>query len=331
MTPVPALRYLQTPPFLLIPLVPHADAWDVSLWRHPRWYCTLLFLLFAAHARPEDSAELTFHSQVNEVRLTFFSTRENNRIVTDLQQSDFAVVDNERVIRNFRSFSKLAATEVELVVLVDSSDSVLSHFGQEITGVLDVISRSGWIPGDHVSVIAFGGMRASVLCKRDCGTSLSAQQLQAKSAGGATPLYDALVLGAQLMQAQRAIQARPVFILFSDGMDNISRNSGKEALQAIFESEAQVYVVDMNQSPEGEGTRVLSVFADATGGKLFPGHGSAKQALDAVLDDLHSGYLVTYRLPDSGPGYHWIRIYPTHNRALQFRCRRGYQTGDRAR
>jgi hypothetical protein len=170
-----------------------------------------------------------------------------------------------------------------------------------------------------------------VLCKRDCGTSLSVQQLQAKRGSGATPLYDAPTFGARLMREQRAIQARPVFILFSDGMDNISRSSMDEALLAILDSESQVYVVDMNESPASEGTQVLETFADATGGKLFPGRSSATKALNAVLDDLHSGYIVTYRLPGSAAGYHWIRIFPTHNPNLQFRCRRGYRTGDTVR
>jgi len=43
-----------------------------------------------------------------------------------------------------------------------------------------------------------------------------------------------------------------------------------------------------------------------------------------VIDDLHSARVVTYRLPKFGSDFHSIRILPTHNLKLQFRCRRGY-------
>jgi len=43
-----------------------------------------------------------------------------------------------------------------------------------------------------------------------------------------------------------------------------------------------------------------------------------------VIDDLHSARVVTYVLPESGPDFHSIRILPTHNLNLQFRCRTGY-------
>jgi hypothetical protein len=39
---------------------------------------------------------------------------------------------------------------------------------------------------------------------------------------------------------------------------------------------------------------------------------------------LHSARVVTYVLPESGPDFHSIRILPTHNLNLQFRCRTGY-------
>jgi Mg-chelatase subunit ChlD len=214
------------------------------------------------------------------------------------------------------------------VVLVDASDSVLAQFGQEIIGVVQVITRTGWIPGDHISVIAFGGMQATLLCKQDCGNSLSLQELAAKRGSGATPLYDALVLAAQVMKQQRDPWARPVFILFSDGLDNISRNSFTDAVQSIFETETQVYAIDLNVSPPiAEGRRVLNSLAELTGGRVFPARFGAAKALDAVLDDLHAGYIVTYRLPDLGPGFHRVQIYPTHHADLQFRCRRGYEVG----
>ena len=270
------------------------------------------------------AGQTIFRSHTSEVRLTFFSTDTNSRPITELKRNDFAVVDNELVIRNFSSFSSLSATELEVVLLVDCSDSLRSRFGQEVTGVLDVISGSRSVRGDHVSVITFGGMEANILCERECAKRLSPVQLWRNREKGATPLFDALLLGTRIMRAHWTPETRPVFILFSDGIDTISRTSGYEAAQALLASEAPLYVIDMNE-PGNEGSALLEQLSEATGGRYFAARGGITAALSAMLEDLNGGYLVTYRLPDQQPGFHRVRIFPTHNSHLQFRCRRGYQ------
>ena len=46
--------------------------------------------------------------------------------------------------------------------------------------------------------------------------------------------------------------------------------------------------------------------------------------LNAVLDDLHASYVVTYDLPNHRPGFHSLRLLPTHNLNLTFHHRTGY-------
>ena len=48
------------------------------------------------------------------------------------------------------------------------------------------------------------------------------------------------------------------------------------------------------------------------------------EVFNSVVSDLHSARLVTYALPESGSTFHSVRILPTRNLTLQFRCRRGY-------
>ena len=54
-----------------------------------------------------ESSGVTYHHSVSEVRLVFFATDERNHSVNDLQKNDFAVVDDEAIIRDFRSFAGL--------------------------------------------------------------------------------------------------------------------------------------------------------------------------------------------------------------------------------
>jgi hypothetical protein len=66
------------------------------------------------------------------------------------------------------------------------------------------------------------------------------------------------------------------------------------------------------------------MLAEDSGGRYIGlGDGPVK-ILNDVMDDLRSGLLVTYALPESSSEFHSIRILPTHNLNLQFRCRHGY-------
>src|SRR5271165_2716965 len=96
----------------------------------------LLPLLLLTSVEAQESSIPNYRSTASEVRLVFFATDENNHTVEDLQKDDFAVVDDERVIRDFRSFTRSALTKLDVIVLIDSSDSVLPHFRLEIADVL---------------------------------------------------------------------------------------------------------------------------------------------------------------------------------------------------
>ena len=91
-----------------------------------RWQTRLgpLALLVAIYASAADQTNAsfvrpTYRSTVSEVRVTFFVTDENNHPLATLAKSDFAIVDNERVVRTFRSFTRSDETSLDVVALVD--------------------------------------------------------------------------------------------------------------------------------------------------------------------------------------------------------------------
>jgi VWFA-related protein len=273
----------------------------------------------------EESSTLTYHSTVSEVRLVFFATDEHNHLVEGLQKDDFAVVDDERVIRDFRSFTRSALIKLDVIVLIDSSESVLPQFEQEITDVVQLISQWPWSPEDNVSVLSFSGMEAHFVCAGNCRSSFTADRVASLPRGGATPLFDAVEIATNFLIQRRQPDVWPVIILFSDGEDTISRASLHGALQKILASEAQIYAIDVS-SPGGpsNGSATLQRIADDSGGRCIRISEGAVRIFNDVIDDLHSARVVTYVLPESGSDFHSIRILPTHNLKLQFRCRRGY-------
>ena len=312
---------------------------------HTRSVLRALFVLAFASAAvvsAEDASDSsgppTYRSTVSEVRVTFFATDENNHPLETLTKSDFAVVDDERVVRNFRSFAHSDETSLDVVVLVDLSESVAPRVRVAISDVLQLVAREQSIPDDNLAVLSFGGasggnsgggLRPAILCSSSCRASDSASKLLAVKSGGTTPLFDALVFAADFISRHRRAGVRPVMILFSDGDDTISMHSPREALQAVLDEGALIYSVDMG-TPENQrsGSMFLRRASQATGGRYFslrPSHqDAAATVLNAVLEDLRASYVVTYDLPSYQSGFHSLRLLPTHNLNLTFHSRNGY-------
>ncbi len=318
-------------------MLAHGHAWSALL------ALSVLTYVFPGTAGADDtndsSGPPTYRSTVSEVRVTFFATDENNHPLETLTKSDFAVVDNERVVRNFRSFTRSDETSVDVVVLVDLSESVAPRVRVAMADVLQLVAQEQSIPDDNIAVLSFGGafggtaggtfggLRPAILCSSGCRASESASKLLALKSGGTTPLFDALIFAADFISHHRRAGARPVMILFSDGDDNISMHSPREALQAALDEGALIYSVDMGKD-ETSGTMFLRQASDATGGRYFSARflhrEGAVALLKAVLEDLRASYVVTYDLPSDQAGFHSLCLLPTHNLNLTFHSRNGY-------
>jgi len=287
-----------------------------------------LFLLVCgglALGAPGDSPEVTYRANVAEVRLTFSATDQNNHGVATLQAGDFAVVDREIVVRDFQSFTRTGWTKLQVVVLIDTSESVAPRLRQEITNTLRVISPDAGIPEEDLSLVSFHGIEPSLICAGNCRASRALDELPAVEAGGLTPLFDSVVFAAALLAQPGDSDTRKVLILFSDGEDTISRHSAADATAAALASELRIYAVGLkNAAYPSPGTAVLRNLAGATGGRFFAAREGTSKVLDAILEDAHATFTVTYKLPSHAAGFHPVRILPTHDPNLQFRCRRGY-------
>jgi len=211
--------------------------------------------------------------------------------------------------------------------------------------VLQLVAQEQSIPDDNIAVLSFGGTFGGTLarafdsthpanlCSSGCRTTDSVSRLLAVKSGGTTPLFDALIFGADFISHHGRAGARPVIILFSDGNDTISLHSAREALQAVLHEGALIYSLDLgtseNQpSDQTAGSMFLRWVSDATGGRYFslrfsPNDGAAT-VLNTVLEDLRASYVVTYDLPSHQAGFHSLRLLPTHNLNLTFHSRNGY-------
>jgi len=295
----------------------------------------------------ERSGQPTYRSTVSEVRVTFFATDENNRPVETITKSDFAIVDNDVVIRNFRSLAHAQEAALDVVVLLDLSESVAPRFRAAMNDLVLVVAREQSTPDDNISVVSFAGIKPALLCSSNCRSSESQERLASLKSGGATPLFDAVTFAAELISQHRSIpgrvEARRAMILLSDGNDTISLHTASDALEAAKEAGTLIYSIDLGSMNHGSmdhgtssgqakglsGSVFLRQLSEATGGRYFSSSSLFSQpggaaVFNAMLDDLRASYVVTYDLPSHEVGFHSLRLLPTHKLNLTFHSRNGY-------
>lgn len=296
----------------------------------------------AAESTNDSSNLLTYRSTVSQVQVTFFATDENNHPVAALTKSDFAVVDNELVVRNFRSFTTADENSLDVVALVDLSESVAPRFRVAISDVEELVAREQSIPNDNVAVMYFGAgfegtsggtageIRPAILCSSGCRASDSVSRLLRVKSSGTTPLFDALIFASEFISRHRRAGTRPILILFSDGNDTVSLHSAREALDAVVTGGARIYSVDMGSTDmekatnPSAGSGFLWQASDASGGRYFSLQHGIANVMSAVLGDLRASYVVTYDLPSHQAGFHSLRLMPTQNVNLRFHTRNRY-------
>jgi VWFA-related protein len=286
---------------------------------------------YAALGQADDlSPTATFRTSTAEVRLTFSTTDQNDRVMATVQPSDFAIVDRDLVVREFRSFTRSEYTRMKIALLVDASGSVTPQFRKEVASVLQVISETSGVPEEDVSVISFRDLKPAVVCAGNCRTLNWNPEFLAMKEGGLTPLYDSAVFASRFL-AKHSDQpqdnggrVRKVLILFSDGLDTISLSSFADVVHEALLNDVTIYTVDAGRSQSFNGVQVLRSLALKTGGRYFPIEAGSSKITDVILEDFHATYTVAYKLPYYAAGFHEVRILPTHNLGLQFHCRLGY-------
>jgi len=283
-------------------------------------------LVFAASAQTAGiPSDMTLRSDVAEVRVTFSATDRNNRVVATVQPADFAIVDRDRVVRDFRSFNRSEYTHMDVVVLVDASGSITRQFRQELSHVVQLIAGTQGMPGESFSIVSFRDQKPAMVCDGNCHELFPQAKVPVIASGGSTPLYDSIVFASRMLRRRSDLHTRKILILFSDGGDNISLKSFTEAMNSAVDNDVAIYSVDVSSQPHASpDTLVLRSFALNTGGRYFPIEAGTGKVLEAILEDFRATYTVAYKLPSRAAGFHQVRILPTHDLGLQFHCRHGY-------
>jgi VWFA-related protein len=277
----------------------------------------------------------TFQVTVDEVAL-FFTATDHGKSVTNLSAKDVEIRDNSLppdTILKFRSESQLP---LRLGLVIDTSDSVKGRLSFEQASAAKFLQE---VVVDKEDLAFIVGVNNSVFLVQDFTTDrkLNSHALNQLAPGGGTALWDAVAYAADKLAAHPEVQpVARVLVLISDGEDNSSSMTLKQAIARAQHDEVAVYTVSTREGLSQEpgallGDHALRTLSELTGGTVFmPDSG---RGLDVSLADLQQvirgRYLVSY-VPAS---FHRDGQYRTigieaqkDGRKLKVHARKGYYT-----
>jgi len=279
---------------------------------------------------PADEPLTTLRATTNEVNVVFTVTDKHGKRITDLKQSDFRVLDDNKPPEEIRSFHAEANLPLQVGLLIDASNSVRDRFKFEQESAIEFLNQTVRPRYDHAFVVGFDATPEVTQDFTDNTESL-AHGVHELRPGGGTALYDAVYFACRdkLLKAPKSTNVRRAIILLSDGDDNLSHVTREEAIEMAQRAEAVIYTISTNVSgTKGAGDKVLERIADATGGRpFFPFQiRDVVNAFAEIQDELRSQYAVSYKPADLKHDGHYrtIEIVANDRKNLRVRARRGW-------
>jgi Ca-activated chloride channel family protein len=277
---------------------------------------------------PQNSV-ITIRSRVNEVNVLFIATNKHGKFVRDLNQTDFAILDDHKPPQAILNFRRETDLPLHMGLLVDTSGSVGSRFGFEqtaATAFMEHTLRKGY---DRAFVMGFNSHSQMAQDFTDSVTLLSTGVHRLHNGGG-TALYDAVYRACKekFLKDRPDRPVRKAIIVVSDGEDNQSEFSRAQAIEMAQRAEVIIYAISTDDSGLVlRGDKVLQQLAEATGGRAFFPFKmkDITHSFAAIEDELRSQYVVSYRPADfdADGRYRSIEI-SSLKKDLQVRARKGY-------
>jgi Ca-activated chloride channel family protein len=276
----------------------------------------------------EDSV-LTIKKRVDEVNVLFIATDKRGKFVRNLNQKDFAILDDHKPPQSIVNFRRETDLPIELGLLIDTSGSVRGRFDFEQAAAAGFLQNTIRPNFDKAFVVGFNG-HSQVMQDFTDNASLLSAAVHRLQDGGGTALYDAIYRACheKLIKDHEDRPSRRAIVVVSDGEDNQSEFSEAQAIEMAQRAEVIIYAISTDDSGLIlRGDKVLQRISDATGGRAFFPFKmkDIKNSFAAIEDELRSQYIISYHPADfeADGRYRPIEI-TAFKKDLQVRARRGY-------
>ncbi|HUY81491.1 MAG TPA: VWA domain-containing protein [Acidobacteriaceae bacterium] len=276
------------------------------------------------------NTQYTIQQQVNEVDLVFTVTDKHGHFINNLQESDFALLDNQRSPKRVFSFTQQTNLPLRLGVLIDTSTSIRRRFNFEQQASTAFLLQTLRPQSDRAFVMGFD-VTPDYKQNWTNNLDLLTQGINALRPGGGTALYDALYSACRdkmLDVARGQMAVRKAMILISDGDDNQSHAYLDDAIKECQRASTIVYTISTNTSPSRDrGDDILKKIAEATGGRAFYPQRLEDMPISfaAIQNELRSQYALVYEPADfqNNGAFRSIYLYCL-NRRYKVRVMKGY-------
>jgi Ca-activated chloride channel family protein len=283
----------------------------------------------SSDTRQPDDSIITIKKRVDEVNVLFIATDRHGKFVRNLNEKDFAILDDHKPPQSIVNFRRETDLPIELGLLIDTSGSVRGRFDFEQEAAVSFLQNTVRPNFDKAFVVGFNGHSQMMQDFTDNAALLSAAVHRMQDGGG-TALYDAIYRACHdhLIKDHEDHPSRRAIVVVSDGEDNQSDFSEAQAIEMAQRAEVIIYAISTDDSGLIlRGDKVLQRIADATGGRAFFPYKmkDIKNSFAAIEDELRSQYIVSYHPADFEANGHYRPIEITAlKKDLQVRSRRGY-------
>ena len=238
-----------------------------------------------------------FRSGTELVDLYVTATDRNGRLVANLLQEDFEVLDEGRA-QDILLFEN-EVRPITVVVMLDTSASMTPSLDLLLAGAEQFIIRM--LPDDRGKVGAFND-KIQILPESEFTGDRDAliRDLDRLQFGNPTRLYDAI--GASI-ESLHGVEGRKVVLVFTDGEDTQHEIGWREVLEMARTEEVMIYTIGLESNyfnglrqvrsrPDGR----LKTFAEETGGGYFELKSSDDlgPTFTRVAQELHSQYVLGF-------------------------------------
>jgi Ca-activated chloride channel family protein len=283
----------------------------------------------AAVADDSQGTLLTIHKRVDEVNVLFIATDKHGKFVRDLNQNDFAILDDHKPPQSILNFRRETDLPLHLGLLIDVSGSVHGRFDFEQNAAISFLQHSIRAGFDKAYVVGFNTHMQMSQDFTD-NVQLLSTGVHNLQDGGGTALFDAVYKTChdKLLKDKSEHPVRKAIIILSDGEDNQSEVSKAQAIEMAQRAEVIIYAISTDDSGLIlRGDKTLEQLAEATGGRAFFPFKmkDITHSFAAIEDELRSQYVVSYKPADFDADGRYRSIEISANKKdLQVRARKGY-------
>jgi Ca-activated chloride channel family protein len=276
-----------------------------------------ILALAAPSAAQDAPPEKLTVAQKPLVRLNVIVTDAKGRTVADVKREDLRVYE-DGVEQPIAYFSK-EEQPVSYGLVVDNSGSIRNQIGYVVTSAKLVVNSNAaedeafvvsFISADKIRVIQDITADKNALFK-----ALESMYVE----GGQTAVIDAVYLSAQyLLKSGKPVgdkSRRHILVLISDGEDRASYYKADDLSKLLKQSDIQIFCIGlvaaldkanglMRPSTRARAANLLKSLAGETGGRVFFPEkvGELKDAIDEIVGNLHTQYVIGYDPPANAGG-----------------------------